>query len=162
MRCKRRRAGSCLTAHDVARLRERGSRAARKRARICTHPSMKDPLHEMIICLDRDAYIRPHRHAAKSESFHMIEGELDVVLFEDSGEIRQVIRMGAYQSRSPFFYRLMEPCYHTVLVRTPQAIFHETTNGPFDPADTEYAPWSPPEGDRAAEYQDRLGLRTQS
>ena len=152
----------CLAAIDVERVRERGIRAERKRARICAHPSASDPLHEMIICLDRGTYIRPHRHACKSESFHIIEGELDVVLFEDDGAIREVIRMGPYRSQRTFFYRLMEPCFHTVLVRTRQAVFHETTNGPFDPADAEYAPWAPPEGDEAEEFQHRLRLRAQS
>ena len=116
----------------------------------------------MLICLARETYIRPHRHAGKSESFHMIDGELDVVLFHDDGAIREVIRMGPYQSRQPFFYRLMEPCFHTVLVSTPHAVFHETTNGPFDPADTEFASWAPAEGDEAEEYQSRLRLRALS
>ena len=151
----------CVAAIDVERVRERGIRAERKRARICAHPSTSDPLHEMIICLDRRTYIRPHRHAGKSESFHIIEGELDVVLFEKNGEVREVIRMGPYQSRRTFFYRLMEPCFHTVLVRTPQAIFHETTNGPFDPDDTEYAQWAPTSGQEAEEFQHLLRLRVQ-
>ena len=152
----------CLAAIDVERVREWGIRAPRKRARVCAHPSTFDPLHEMIICLARGTYIRPHRHAGKSESFHMIEGELDVVLFEDDGAIREVIRMGPYQSQRTFFYRLMEPCYHTVLVRSQQAIFHETTNGPFDAADTEYAPWAPPEGKEAEEFQRGLWMRMSS
>jgi cupin fold WbuC family metalloprotein len=152
----------CLAAIDVERVRERGIRAERKRARICAHPSASDPLQEMIICLVRETYIRPHRHAGKSESFHIIDGELDVVLFEDDGAIREVIRMGSYQSQRTFFYRLMEPCFHTVLVRTPQAVFHETTNGPFDPADTEYAPWAPSAAEEAQEFQHMLRLRTQS
>jgi hypothetical protein len=44
------------------------------------------------------------------------------------------------------------PCYHTFIVKT-DLLFHETTTGPFDPADTLFAPWSPeetdPEGIRA-------------
>ena len=66
----------CLAAADVERVREQSLRSARQRARICAHPVTDDPLHEMIICLNRGTYIRPHRHAGKSESFHMIEGEL--------------------------------------------------------------------------------------
>ena len=42
----------------------------------------------------------------------------------------------------------------------PLVLFHETTNGPFDPADAEFAPWSPAEGDPAAvEYQAALRRR---
>jgi cupin fold WbuC family metalloprotein len=146
----------------VKHLHEQAFRAERRRARICAHPSTDDPLHEMIICLARETYIRPHRHAGKSESFHMIDGELDVVLFDDDGAIRQVIPMGPYGSRGSFFYRLMEPCFHTVLVRTPLATFHETTNGPFDAADTEFAAWAPVEASEAQEFQRRLRLRARS
>jgi cupin fold WbuC family metalloprotein len=146
-----------VTAADVAEVVARGAGSPRKRARLCAHPSPADALHEMLICLARETYVRPHRHAGKSESFHIIEGELDVVLFDDAGAVRDVIAMGPYQSGRAFFYRLMEPCFHTVLVKTPFALFHETTNGPFDAADTEFAEWSPPEGGTAAgEYIDRL------
>jgi cupin fold WbuC family metalloprotein len=149
-----------VSAADVATIAERGVRSPRKRARLCTHPGPADPLHEMLICLARGTYVRPHRHVGKSESFHIIEGQLDVVLFRDDGAIRDVIRMGPYQTGLAFFYRLMEPCYHTVLVHTPLVIFHETTNGPFDPADTEFAPWAPAEGGPGvAAFLDRIRMK---
>jgi hypothetical protein len=34
-----------------------------------------------------------------------------------------------------------------VLVESASAVIHETTNGPFDRNETEFAPWSPPEED---------------
>ena len=136
-----------VTAEDVAAVKARGTTNARRRARLCAHPGPADRLHEMLIVLDRETYIRPHRHAGKSESFHIIEGELDVVVYHDDGTVRDVIRMGTYNSGRAFFYRLMEPCYHSVLINTPYALFHETTNGPFDRAGTEFAPWSPADGE---------------
>jgi cupin fold WbuC family metalloprotein len=139
-----------VTARDAADVIARGVRNPRKRARLCAHPDPADPLHEMLICLARGTYVRPHRHAGKTESFHVVEGELDVVLFRDDGAVREVIPMGPYQSGKVFFYRLAEPCFHTVLVNTPHALIHETTNGPFDPTDTEFAAWAPPEGGPAA------------
>ena len=63
------------------------------------------------------------------------------------GSLREVVPMGPYSSGRAFFYRLMENCYHSVLIRTPYSLFHETTNGPFQHSDTEFAPWSPAEGD---------------
>ncbi|WP_439629721.1 WbuC family cupin fold metalloprotein [Gemmata sp.] len=140
-----------VTAADAAEVVRRGTSSERKRARLCAHPAATDPLHEMLICLARGTYIRPHRHSGKSESFHVIEGELDVVLFDDGGTVRDVIRMGPYPSGRTFFYRLAEPTYHTVLVTTPHVLFHETTSGPFDPAGSEFAPWSPAEGEPAAD-----------
>jgi cupin fold WbuC family metalloprotein len=146
-----------VSAEDVTFLAAQARGNARKRARLCAHPGSQDRLHEMLIVLARETYIRPHRHANKSESFHVVEGELDVVIFNDDGAVREVVRMGDYRSGKVFFYRLMEPCYHTVLINTPAALFHETTNGPFDRADTEFAPWAPAEGDPAgAAYTDNL------
>src|SRR5204862_7136681 len=120
-----------ITDGGVGMVKGTGTTNARRRARLCAHPNPDDPLHEMLIVLDRGTYVRPHRHAGKSESFHVIEGELDVVLFDYDGTVRDVVRMGPYGSGRAFYYRLMEPCYHTVLVSTPFALFHETTNGPF-------------------------------
>ena len=141
-----------VTAADVAAVKAKGTTNARKRARLCAHPGPEDKLHEMLIVLDRGTYIRPHRHGAKAESFHIIEGELDVVIFHDDGTVRDVVRMGPYSSGKAFYYRIMEPSYHSVLIHTPYALFHETTNGPFNRGDTEFAPWSPAEGDAAVPY----------
>jgi hypothetical protein len=58
--------------------------------------------------------------------------------------------MGPYDSNRQFYYRLAEPAFHTVIVESDQAVIHETTNGPFDPKDTEFADWSPPENDLIA------------
>ncbi|HEX4610742.1 MAG TPA: WbuC family cupin fold metalloprotein [Urbifossiella sp.] len=138
-----------VRAADVADIVRHGTTNARRRARLCAHPGPDDRLHEMLICLDRGTYIRPHRHGAKCESFHMVVGELDVVVFRDDGAVREVVRMGAFASGKVFYYRVMEPAYHSVLIHTPFALFHETTNGPFDRADTEFAPWAPAEGDPA-------------
>lgn len=139
-----------VTAADLADVARRGVRSPRKRARLCAHPRTTDPLHEMLICLAAGTYVRPHRHRGKSESFHVVEGELDVVLFGDDGSVGEVVPMGPYHSGRTFFYRLTEPRFHTVLVNTPFALIHETTNGPFDPAATEFAPWAPAEGDPEA------------
>lgn len=152
-----------VTTADLAPVIDRAHRSPRRRARLCVHPDAGDPLHEMLICLVPGTYVRPHRHASKSESFHIIAGELDVVLFEDDGAIRDVIRMGPYHSGKAFFYRLIEPCFHTVLVHGEHALFHETTNGPFAPADTEFAPWAPAEGDgEVKQYIERLQLQAHS
>ena len=149
------------TIADLAVVCDRGIRSTRKRARLCAHDDARNPLHEMLICLARETYIRPHRHSGKSESFHIIEGELDVVLFEIGGEIREVIRMGPYASGNIFFYRLSEPCFHSVLVNTPHVLIHETTNGPFNPNETEFADWSPAEDHRdVAKFVNRLRTRT--
>ena len=135
---------------DVEFLKASAAQNERKRIRLCTHPHVDDRLHEMLIVHAKEAYVRPHKHLNKTESVHIIEGLVDVIVFDDVGNIIEVIRMGDYASGYRFYYRMSSPYYHTLLIRSDILVFHETTNGPFDPADTVFAPWAPAESDRDA------------
>ena len=135
---------------DVEFLVSRASQNTRKRIRLCAHRSVNDKLHEMLIVHARDCYVRPHKHTAKSESFHIISGVVDIVLFDEAAKIIEVVPMGDYSTGRKFFYRLADPYYHTLLIQSDFVIFHEITNGPFDRADTIFAPWAPLETDAAA------------
>src|SRR5262249_51267108 len=106
---------------DVEQVRALAAASPRRRARLCAHPPAADPLHEMLIVLRRGSYVRPHRHRGKSESFHVVEGALTVAVFDDDGSVREAIRLGEYGSGRPFFFRLGEPAYHTVLVESADA-----------------------------------------
>ena len=122
----------------------------RRRLRLCTHQDVDDELHEMFIVHERDAYVRPHQHLGGVESFHIIEGEVDVVLFDERGAIDDVISMGEYRSGKCFYYRIADEQFHTLLIRSPILVFHETTDGPFLPEKTSFAPFAPDESDRIA------------
>jgi cupin fold WbuC family metalloprotein len=134
-----------VTVHrgDIGELKAGAEETARKRIRLCAHSTTQNRLHEMFIVLGKGSYIRPHRHAGKSESFHLVEGRLDIVIFDNAGNVVEIIDMGDYQSGRRFYFRIEQPVFHTVVVRSDFVIFHETTNGPFDRAATEYAPWAP-------------------
>lgn len=134
---------------DVQWLKKQAGGNLRERARLCAHRNTEDLLHEMFIVLSRDTYIRPHKHLGKSESFHVIEGTVDVVVFDENGDVSEVIRMGEYLSGRPFYYRINDPLYHTLIIRSDVLVFHETTSGPFNRADTIFAPWAPEESDLA-------------
>lgn len=131
-------------------LKDHASSSRRKRSRLCTHTNTDDFLHEMFIVKTRDTYVRPHKNLKESKSFHVIEGAMDVVLFDDRGEVSEVIQMGEYGSGRPFYYRLSEPGYHTLLVRSDVLAFKETINGPFENGDTLYASWAPEEAEHEA------------
>jgi cupin fold WbuC family metalloprotein len=132
---------------DIAELVERSDRNPRARIRICSHRSVEDKVHEMLIVHARETYVPPHKHLAKSESFHVIEGLVDVILFDETGNLSEVISMGDYHSGRKFYYRLSDSRYHTLLIHSHHVVFHETTNGPFDRTDTIFAPWAPDPGD---------------
>lgn len=113
------------------------------RSRVCTHQNSSDTLHEMIITLAGGSYVQPHKHLCKNESFHIIEGAVDVVVFDDAGQITDVVELGVYGSGRSFYYRLNAPLYHTLLIHGTHVVVHETTNGPFIREDAVFANWAP-------------------
>lgn len=135
---------------EVAFLKSAAAASARGRVRINAHPDPGDGLHEMFIAIRRDSYIRPHKHPGKSEAFHLIHGAVDIVIFDDHGEIDDLIPLSADASDGGFYYRQSEPRFHTLHIKTDLLVVHEITNGPFRPAETVYAGFAPDEMDLAA------------
>jgi len=132
-----------VQAADLAELKRLALLNPRQRIRLCAHRSPSDRLHEMFIVHTCDCYVRPHKHMGKAESMAILEGEVDVVLFHDDGTVRQVFRMGDLSSGKLFYYRLSEPIYHTLLIRTQFLVFHEITEGPFLHEKTVFPDWAP-------------------
>jgi len=134
---------------EMEALVDRSSGNPRKRIRLCTHKDPQDALHEMLIVHERSAYVRPHMHPGKIESMHVISGLVDVVVFDEAGEAREVISMGDYASGLPFYYRVDTPIFHTLLIRSDVLVFHEVTDGPFQPGSSVFPTWAPDGGDTA-------------
>lgn len=141
-------------------IRECALQNIRGRARICTHKEPTDSIHEMLIGIRSDSYIRPHRHENKVESFHLVDGAADIVILNEDGDILDVIEFGPDQD---FYYRLDISRYHTLVIHSPVLVIHEITNGPFDPTQTDFASFSPPEGDLATtDYIEQLKQKVKS
>lgn len=134
---------------DTDALKEGARKNERRRMRLCAHQSNDAALHEMFIVVTKDVYIRPHKHLAKAESLHVLEGEVDVVFYDENGAITDILEMGDFASGKLFYYRVSDPVYHTLVLKSETLSFHEATTGPFDRAQTVYAPWSPEETDKA-------------
>lgn len=142
---------------DLDELKRLAQLNPRQRVRLCTHRSPADSLHEMFIVHMRDCYVRPHKHLGKSESMTVLEGEVDVVLFEDDGSIRDVIGMGAPGSGRIFYQRLSDPIYHMLIIRSEFLVFHESTEGPFLRENTAFPDWAPADqGSASAEFADKI------
>ena len=88
---------------DVQNLIQLAKTTQRKRVRYCSHSSAKELVHEMFIVHPKDAYIRPHKHLKKPESIFVLEGEVDCVIFDDTGNVKKIISMGDYQSGKSFY-----------------------------------------------------------
>jgi cupin fold WbuC family metalloprotein len=128
-------------------LKQRACESPLRRSRLCLHRKAEDAVHEMIIVMCNDVLFRPHRHLVKTESLHIIEGVLDVILFNYVGIPEEAIRMGPIGSGLNFCYRLSVPQFHAVLPHSDFVVMYETTMGPYVEGDAEFAAWSPTEPD---------------
>lgn len=149
---------SVIGAEEIELLKLAVSSSPKGRVRINAHLDGDDPLHEMFIAIRPESYIRPHKHRNKSESFHVIHGSVDIVIFEDDGRIRQVVKLAAGENSRAFYYRMSKPCFHSLVIRSDILIVHEITNGPFHANETIFAAFSPEESDvvAIAAYQEKL------
>jgi cupin fold WbuC family metalloprotein len=139
-----------LGSDAVEFLKKEARDSPRRRARICTHRTDADTLHEMLIAIAADSYIPPHKHVAKAESFHVIEGTVDVVMLDDAGRVTDVVELGCLSTGRSFYYRLRESRYHTLLIRSAFLVVHEVTTGPFMREHTQLAPFAPAEDSTAS------------
>ena len=139
-----------IGAEDIEVLRQAVRKTPKRRVRINAHPGSDDELHEMIIAIEPGSYIRPHKHPGKSEAFHIIEGQVDIVVFSEAGEVERIVSLAAKGGRHPFYYRMSTPHFHTLIIRSDLLVVHEITNGPFLPTGTIYAAFAPEEDDTAS------------
>lgn len=148
---------------EVAFVKQQALLNQRKRARICAHKTNDDALHEMIIAIAAASYVRPHKHLHKAESFHIVEGEVDVVVFDDVGGVVEVIELGGPLTGRNFFYRLAQSSFHTLLIRSEFLVVHEVTNGPFLREATLFAAFAPQEENtaEARDYMKRVAIMAQ-
>jgi hypothetical protein len=80
------------------------------------------------------------------------------VLFDDAGRLTERVTM------TPMFgtlaMELPQGQWHSYICVSDAATFFEVKEGPYDPAtSSEFAPWSPPEGDaKAADYLEWMSV----
>lgn len=135
-----------LSSGDMDSLAAMASENERKRIRLCTHENAESVLHEMFIIHERGAYVRPHGHRTRDESFHVLSGKADIVIFDEVGKLTKVIHLGDYASGKDFYCRLPKQTLHMVIIRSEVLVFCEATLGPFNPDDVVYPDWAPADG----------------
>lgn len=144
---------------QLAQLKTQAQQSPRYRERLCLHASPTDPVQEMVIALAQPTYIPPHRQLNKRKSYLLIEGELAVVFFDNTGRLIHTVRMGTVESGLNFLYSFSAEVWHTAFPLTAVAVYLETIAGPYQPRQTEFAPWSLDQADSAAAQQWLANLR---
>jgi len=136
----------------LAQLKQRAAESPRGRFRLCLHHGTDHCCQEMAIVQCRGTYVRPHRHRPeKSKSYHVIEGDMTVYLFDDAGRVTRRVAMGPPAGDRTFLFRLVGREWYLPVAETEMVIYHEVFPGPFEKdVDVEYAPWSPEQDDPVA------------
>jgi len=127
----------------LSRLKNEAKREPRRRARLCLHMVPEDSIQEMLIVLCNDALVRPHCTLNKTESFHVVEGELRMIMFDDQGNVTRRFDMGPLGSGKPFMARFASSPWYTYKPLSEFIVIHEITRGPFDPSGTAFPVWAP-------------------
>ena len=111
------------------------------------HPGDDFPAHRLLNAMQPDSYVPPHRHldAAKDETFVALRGILALVIFDDTGAVTQVVRIG--RNGGALGADIPHGTWHTVVALEPDSVFLEAKAGPYRPlSEAERAPWAPAEG----------------
>ena len=111
--------------------------------------------HRLLNALEPDSYVRAHRHLnpAMAETIIAVSGRFGVVLFEDSGAVREAVLIAP--GGENIGIDIPSGAWHTVLALESGSVFFEAKAGPYVPiAEEEKAAWAPAEG--AAEAQPYL------
>lgn len=145
-----------VTEKLISEIREYSLSRGGVNARVCLHQDPLAPFHEMIILEMRTVYFKPHKHVAKHESRHIIEGRMAMYVFSEEGEVMDTAVLG---DGGNVIYRIGPNCYHVGVPLSEYVIYHEAKPGPFiREGDSIFAPWAP-DGDNPAEvarYMDML------
>ncbi len=117
------------------------SNKSKKRYRLCMHDSPNNRQQEMIICVAKGDYSRPHKHVDVSESHYIIEGAELIVLFDDDGRIMDYFILG--KEGGYLCYRINSGLYHMSIPITDTVIKLEVKPGPFVADSNIFPNWAP-------------------
>ena len=142
-----------ISQDQIDRLTARAQALPRRRVNWNLHASLEDPVHRFLNVMLRGTFVAPHRHTTppKPESFVVLEGEVALFQFSESGSVEALSILGPDTSPRVFGIDLAAGVWHTLVVLSPAATIFEVKPGPYTAAtDKDFAPWAPREGDADA------------
>ena len=110
------------------------------KSRICMHNDEKSLLNEMLIFHKKNSLVKPHKHTNKTESFFVIKGKLDIIFFDNKGNITKFLTLTDFNSKGNFYYQIPKNLYHTQIFHE-DTFFLEFSKGPFQKKGTIIPKW---------------------
>lgn len=124
---------------------DKAVKTERRRLNYNIHESLSDPIQRLFVAAGLNSYFRPHFHPGKSEFAIVLQGQFDILLFDEEGVVTE--RVSAGPGADIFALEIPADCYHTWLPMAEPSVFFEVKQGPYDPSTSlTFAPWSPEEG----------------
>lgn len=110
------------------------NKSERLRSHYLLHHSHNDKVQRLLIALVKGSYVEPHCHELSTqwEMFLVIEGQIKVTLYNESGTIQRVFLAGTETNTSIVEFSPHE--IHSVECLSTRALMLEVKEGPFDPA----------------------------
>lgn len=127
-------------------------------ARYCLHSDHEEVVQEMVIAMVPGACTMPHRQLGKRKSYVVLEGDLLVLFFDDTGAITRSIQLSPQSGGGAKVLSFASDVFHTTMTLGSDVVYLETIAGPFRPDAAEWAPWAPPlkDGSELRGYLNRL------
>jgi cupin fold WbuC family metalloprotein len=142
-----------ITNKDLDQLSQEAIGSERLRKNLNMHDDYADTCQRLLNAMEPGTYIRPHRHTdpPKPECFMAVRGRMALVVFDDDGEVKQVVPFG--DGCDALAIDLPAGQWHSIVVLKPGSVFFETKPGPYLPlSDKDFAPWAPEENSPEAGY----------
>jgi cupin fold WbuC family metalloprotein len=129
--------------HDLT---DTAKKVDRLRSHLNVHEALDASVQRLFIATEPETYMRPHRHpqAHKWEFFMLLEGEIDLLIFDDEGQLIQRTKMSEVDTRA---VEIPPGVWHAYVCQRPSTLALEVKEGAYIPTPEEdFAPWSPAEG----------------
>lgn len=136
---------------DAALLDELAARARATPRRRCHHTLHAGPAelaHRMLVAIEPDSYVRPHRHLdpSKAETIIVLRGRLGTLIFNADGSVGEARVMAA--GAAVIGYNIPPGVFHSIVALDSGTLFVEAKAGPYAaPVEAEWGAWAPAEGE---------------
>ena len=126
-------------------LKEDAASAKRRRSHLNVHAELDASVQRLFIATQPDTYMRPHRHpeAHKWEFFIVLQGKIDLLVFDDQGALLQRTAMSGEQTRA---VEVPPGTWHAYVCMEAGTLALEIKEGEYLPTrEQDFAAWSPDE-----------------
>jgi len=134
-----------ISARALEDLTNQARNAPRLRANLNVHKTLDAAVQRLFIATEPGTYIRPHRHPQpdKWEFFMVLEGRIDLLIFDPEGKVLQRVPMTSSSIRA---VEVEANIWHTYVCMQSGTTALEIKQGAYiPPTEHDFAHWAPEE-----------------